>query len=118
MEYAAIPREVLEEIEAGGLSGLFAARLTGYCMEPEIHDGEIALVAPLNDPPRGEICMFSYRGDTQVARLTYNRVPGAMWGGEQMTVRRNNGACWLMDARCVEVLGRVVWHGVVETVGS
>ena len=100
---------VLEEIEAGGgvaLSDLFAVRLTGYCMEPEIHDGEIALVAPLNDPPRGEICMFSYRGDTQVARLTYNHVPGAMFGGEQMTVRRNNGGCGFVDARRVEVGAR------------
>ena len=99
------------------LESLFAARLVGDCMEPELHDGEIALIAPMCEPPRGEICMFSLDGrDPQVARLTYNRVPGAMWDGEQMTVRRNNGACGFMDARRVEVLGRVVWHETVEIV--
>ena len=86
-------------------------------MEPEIHNGEIALIAPMDERPRGEICMFSYRGGSpQVARLAYNHVPGAMFGGEQMTVRRNNGACGFVDARRVEVLGRVVWHGIVEIV--
>ncbi len=119
MEYAQIPREVLDELAGLGVapSELFAARLVGYCMEPEIHDGEVGVIAPMKEQPRGEICLFSYAGRApQVARLTYNHVPGAMFDGEQMTARRNNGPCGFMDARKVEVLGRVAWHGFVETV--
>lgn len=80
-------------------------------MEPEIHDGEVGLVVPMETPPRDDLCLFEVRGELMVARLTYNRVPGAMWDGEQMTIYRRNGSCSIADARIVKVLGRIAWHG-------
>lgn len=86
-------------------------------MEPEIHDGEIALFVPMDREPENDLCLFRLRGPrVMIARLTAVHVEGyglALWGGNQMVIRRNNGDCSIADAGSVEIIGRVVWHGFV-----
>lgn len=84
-------------------------------MEPEIHSGEVALFVPMDREPDNDLCLFRVGGSrVMLARLTAvhaERFNLALWGGKQMTIRRNNGGCSIADARRVEILGRVVWHG-------
>lgn len=99
---------------------VLASSLEGDCMEPEIHDGETALFVPMDREPDNDLCLFRIGGSrVMLARLTAvhaERYGLALYGGQQMLIRRNNGACQIADARRVEIVGRVVWHGFAEAV--
>ena len=73
------------------------------------------MLAPFEGKANGELFMFNRGKGCYLARLEYRDATGcdiAMWGGRQMLVKRNNGECELCAADSIEILGRVVWHGL------
>ncbi|MCF6413165.1 S24/S26 family peptidase [Collinsella tanakaei] len=114
-DVASIPTEIAEALGASFSGRLFMATVEGDCMEPEIHDGETLVMEPMDGEPDNDLCVFRLNGSGfMLARLTAANAGtqvNALWGGKQMQIRRSNGACQIADARVVEIVGHVLWHG-------
>ena len=123
---AFISKEDAERLlELGGGYSLAFHPIVGDCMEPEVFEGEYALVAHGMQPGPDDVAFYSTAEQPEfmeIAHLSFVSAPsvdaGSPKGGRQVFIKRSGrDYVRVMPESCVNVAGTVVWHGFIDERG-